>query len=186
MPSNWSSTVPAFRSWSKEKRYSPVTDYRDDGSVDGEKGELLQERGSLSLTSDDGLPSSRISPSKSLHRMSIGLNIILICTNFALVLFSWPELVMKYDKFNNGLLKRISKPCMAPSQIPIHFILTCIHSPNPESIPRSPYNPKTQRLPSPQTPSFHLQPRTQRRSGRRLEPNRKHQPYSFDRRRGTR
>lgn len=111
MPSNWFSTAPTFKLWSKQKKYSPVIEYRDDSSIDGEKGELLNERNSLSIVSDDSSPPTR-SPSKFLHRMSIGLNVILLCISFALIILSWPELVMRYDKFNNGLLKRTSKPCM--------------------------------------------------------------------------
>jgi hypothetical protein len=114
MPSNWFSTIPTFKLWSKEKKYSPVTEYRDDSSIDGEKGELLNERNSLSFASDDSSPPIPRLPSRFLHRMSIGLNVILFCTSFALIILSWPELVMRYDKFNNGLLKRVSKPCMSP------------------------------------------------------------------------
>ncbi|CZR55504.1 uncharacterized protein PAC_05392 [Phialocephala subalpina] len=123
MPSHWLSTMISLTRWRKQKKYTPVTDYRDDSSVDGEKGELLpQERGSLSITSDDGILPVRKSPQNVLHKLSIGLNIALICAIMALVAIAWPELVLRWDKFGNGLLKRTSRPSPILNQAHIPLI----------------------------------------------------------------
>jgi hypothetical protein len=123
MPSQWLSTVLLFTQRKKQPNYTLVSEYRDSSSVDGEKGELLpQDRVSFSVSSDDRIPPVVKPPSKILHRMSLGLNAVLLCAVVALIVTAWPELVLKRDKFNNGLLKRTSRPCMSLfSQSQIHI-----------------------------------------------------------------
>lgn len=116
MPPRWLTIMLPLARWRNQEKYIPVSSYRDENSIDGEKGEFLpQERGSFSIASEDGSLPSRKPPQNTLHRLSIMLNIIFVFTTIALVAIAWPELVLKMDKVGNGLLKRTSRPCMSPS-----------------------------------------------------------------------
>jgi hypothetical protein len=113
MASSWFATVFRSTKGTKQQMYGPVSEYRDDSSIDGEKGELLSDnRLSFSVPSDDGRPPIRTSSSKTFYRLSIAFNIVLVGILTALITSTWHDLVLKWDKFDNGFLKRTSRPCM--------------------------------------------------------------------------
>jgi hypothetical protein len=95
--------------FAQQKNYHPVMAYRDDKAA---TEELLTAEGRSSSNAIDDIPPYYNSPSRTQHRLSIALNVVLLCTILSLIIASWPDWVLKYgDKFNNGLLKRVSQPC---------------------------------------------------------------------------
>ncbi|KAG0649702.1 hypothetical protein D0Z07_3765 [Hyphodiscus hymeniophilus] len=111
MPSQWLASMLSFNGRKRQQNYSQVADYRDSSSIDGEKGELLiQNRDSLSILSDERPARHRRSSSNIPIRLSVALNIALFCILVIVLLTTWSDLVLRWDKFDNGSLKRLSKP----------------------------------------------------------------------------
>jgi len=135
---------------------------------------LIGERSSSEVTTEE--LSGRHISSSTKYRLSIILNVVLLCSLTALLATNIPQWRVRLpDKLNNAFIRQVSMPCESAVRsvfsLPI-FMSSSTH-PGPSAHPT--HHGEAQRLASPRPPRVDLPPTAFARGRPSLAPTREHQ-----------